>query len=103
MDSFDRRILSVLRDGKSRDSSNFWRRLNFPNTLRRHLASLERQDFIVKSKKAKKGRGRPSFVYSLPPEIRNRVALTITKPYTTIVSLTFQRLRHLCRFEKGGY
>jgi len=104
MDSFDRRILSVLRDGKPRDFQQLLKEVGFShNTLRLHLAGLERQSFIVKSKKAKKGRGRPGFIYSLPPEIRNRVALTITKPYTTIVSLTFQRLRHLCRFEKGGY
>jgi len=23
-------------------------------------------------------------------------------PYTPVVSLTFQKLKHLCRFEKGG-
>jgi len=74
-----------------------------PAVSRTVLASLERQGFIVKFKKPKKGHGRPSFVYSLPPEIRNQATLTITKPYTTIVSLTFQRLKHLCRFEKGGY
>jgi len=73
-----------------------------PAVSRTVLASLEKQGFIVKFKKPKKGPGRPSFVYSLPPEIRNQVTLTITKPYTTIVSLTFQRLKHLCRFEKGG-
>jgi len=104
MDSFDRCILSVLRDGKPRDFQQLLREVSFShNTLRRHLASLERQGFIVKAKKPKKGPGRPSFVYSLPPEIRCRVALTLTEPQTTIVSLTFQRLRHICRFEKGGY
>ena len=72
-----------------------------PAVSRTVLASLERQGFIVKSKKPKKGHGRPSFVYSLPPEIRNQITLTISNPYTTIVSLTFQRLRHICRFEKG--
>jgi hypothetical protein len=30
-------------------------------------------------------------------------ALTLTDPSTTIVSVTFQKLKHLCRFEKGGY
>jgi hypothetical protein len=65
------------------------------------LASLERQDFIVKDKKPIKRWGRPVFVYSLPQEIRHKAALTITEPQTTIVSLTFQGLRHLCRFEKG--
>jgi hypothetical protein len=64
---------------------------------------LERQGFIVKDKKPIKRRGRPVFVYSLPPEIKHKVALTITEPQTTIVSLTFKGLRHLYRFEKGGY
>jgi predicted transcriptional regulator len=41
---------------------------------------LERQGFIVKDKKPIKRRGRPVFVYSLPPEIRHKVALTITEP-----------------------
>lgn len=104
MDSFDKRILTVLKDGKSRDFQQLLGEVDFShNTLRLHLASLERQGFILKAKKPNKGPGRPSFVYSLPPEIRNRVALTITEPYTTIVSLTFQKLKHLCRFEKGGY
>jgi len=53
--------------------------------------------------KAEKGPGRPSFTYSLHPKLRQRVDLTITEPYTTILNLTFQKLRHLCRFEEGGY
>jgi hypothetical protein len=64
---------------------------------------LERQGFIVKDKKPIKRRGRPVFVYSLPPKISHKISLTIKELQTTIVSLTFQGLRHLCRFEKGGY
>jgi predicted transcriptional regulator len=33
-----------------------------------HLASLERQGFIVKDKKPNKRRGRPVFLYTLPPK-----------------------------------
>jgi hypothetical protein len=58
---------------------------------------------IVEAKTPKKGPERPVFTYSLSPEVKHRVALTLTEPYTTIVSLTFQKLKHLCRFEKGGY
>jgi hypothetical protein len=64
---------------------------------------MERQGFIAKDKKPIKRHGRPVFVYSLPPEIKHKVALIITEPQTIIVSLAFQGLRHLCRFEKGGY
>ena len=58
---------------------------------------------IVEAKTPKNGPGRPVFMYSLAPEVKHRVALTLTEPYTTIVSLTFQKLKHICRFEKGGY
>jgi hypothetical protein len=34
--------------------------------------------------------------------MKNRVALTLTDPYTIIVSITFQKLKRLCRFEKAG-
>ena len=72
MGFFDRCILSVLRDGRPRDFQQLLREVSFSqNTLRRHLASLERQGFIVKAKKAGKGRGRTGFIYSLPPEIRS--------------------------------
>ena len=67
------------------------------------MASLEREGIIVKAETAKNSPGRPSFTYALPPNIRQRVDLVVTEPQTTIVSLTFQKLRHLCRFEKGGY
>jgi predicted ArsR family transcriptional regulator len=104
MDSFDRRILTVLRDGESRDFPRLLREAGFShNTLRLRLTSLKRQGFVLETKKHKEGSGRPGFTYSLSPDIKRRVALTLTDPYTTIVSLTLQKLRHLCRFEKGGY
>jgi len=91
-------------DGKLRDFRQLLRDVGFShNTLRMHLAGLERQGFIVKEKKPIKRRGRPVFIYSLPTEIRHRVTLTITEPQTTIVSLTFQGLKHLRRYERGGY
>jgi len=104
MGSFDKCILGVLKDREPRDFQQLLSEVGFShNTLKLHLASLERHGFIVKAKKPMKRRGRPSFIYALPPEIRNKVSLTLTEPQTTIVSLTFQGLRHLCRFEKGGY
>jgi predicted ArsR family transcriptional regulator len=104
MDSFDRQILALLKDGKPWEFRQILQAVGFShNTLRLHLASLKRQGMIVEAKTPKKGPGRPVFEYSLPPEVKHRVALTLTEPYTTIVSLTFQKLKHLCRFEKGGY
>lgn len=104
MDSFDRRILSVLKDGKPRNFKQLTRDVGVShNTLRMHLSTLERQGLIVKDKKSIKRRGRPVFIYTITPEMSRKVTLTIAEPQTTIVSLTFQTLKHLCRFEKGGY
>jgi predicted transcriptional regulator len=104
MDSFDRRILSVLKGRKPRDFRQVLGDVGFShNTLRTRLANLERQGFIVKDKKPIKRRGRPVSIYSIAPEMRHKVTLTITEPQATIVSLTFPGLKHLCRFEKGGY
>jgi hypothetical protein len=64
---------------------------------------MRSEGIIVKAETAKNSPGRPSFTYALPPNIRQRVDLVVTEPQTTIVSLAFQKLRHLCRFEKGGY
>jgi len=59
MDSLDRRILKVLGDGKPRDFNQLLIDVGFShNTLRMHLASLERHGFIVKEKKAFKRRAR---------------------------------------------
>ena len=88
MDSFDRRILAVLRDGESRDFPRLLREAGFShNTLRLRLTSLKRQGFILETKKHKEGSGRPGFTYSLPPDVKHRVALTLTDPYTTIENL----------------
>jgi predicted ArsR family transcriptional regulator len=104
MDSVDKRILTVLRDGKPWDFHQFLREAGFSqNTLRLHPTSLKRQGMVVKAKTPKNGPGRPRSTYSLPPNVRHQADLIVTEPYTTIVSLTFQKLRHLCRFEKGGY
>ena len=104
MDSFDRQILAVLKDGKSTDFHQILKEVRFShNTLGLHPTSLEREGTIVKAETAKNGPERPSFTYALPPNTRQRVDLVVTELQTTIVSLTFQKLRHLCRFEKGGY
>ena len=104
MDSFDRRILALLKNGESLEFKQLLSEVGFShNTLRLHIARLKSQGMIVQAEKTRNGPGRPIFTYSLPPEIKQKVALTLTDPYTIIVSLTFQKLKHLCRFEKGGY
>jgi DNA-binding Lrp family transcriptional regulator len=104
MDSFDKRFLAVLKDGKPRGFQQLSREAGFShNTLRLHVTSLKRQGFIVETRNYKESPGRPGLTHFLPLGMKNRVALTLTDPYTVIVSLTFQKLRHLCRFGKGGY
>ena len=45
----------------------------------------------------------PKFSYSLPPRLKRQIPLILSEPFAEVVSLAFSRLRHLCRFEKGGY
>jgi predicted ArsR family transcriptional regulator len=104
MDAFDRLILAVLKNGESLEFKQLLWEVGFShNTLHLHIAKLKRQGMIVEAEKTRNGPGRPILTYSLTPAIKQKVALTLTDPYTTIVSLTFQKLKHLCRFEKGGY
>jgi predicted ArsR family transcriptional regulator len=104
MDSFDKQILSVLRNGGSLEFKQILSQVRFShNTLRLHLARLRHQGMIVQNEKPRESRGRPVLTYSLPVEMKRRVALTLTDPYTAIVSVTFQKLKHICRFEKGGF
>ena len=91
MDSFDERILTSLKNSNSLNFKQLLSAVEFShNTLRAHIAQLMRQGMIVQTKKTKNGPGRPVLLYSLPPEMKRRVALTLTDPYTTIVSVTFQ-------------
>jgi predicted ArsR family transcriptional regulator len=104
MDLFDKQILAVLRNGESKKFQQILKEVSFShNTLKLHIDRLKHQGMIVEAKNPKNGPGRPFFTYSLSAEVKNRVAITLTEPYTTIVSLTFQKLKHVCRFEKGGY
>jgi len=61
------------------------------------------QGFVVKEKMPSKGLGRPRFAYFLPPRAKRQAHFTLLEPFTEIVSLTFRNLKHLCRFEIGGY
>jgi len=95
--------LNVLGDGKPRGFHQLLGEVGFShNTLRLHLESLEGKGLVVKQKMPKKGLGRPKFSYSLPPTLKRQIPLILSKPSTEVVSLTFSKLRHLCRFEKGG-
>jgi len=64
-------------------------------TVHNHLRHLA-ESGILSQEALKRGRGRPTILYSMsrkPVEIEG----------ADIVSLAFQKLKHACRFEKGGW
>ena len=104
MDPFDECILKFLGDGKKRSFHQLLGEVGFShNTLRLHLESLVDMGLVLKEKMPRKGRGRPMFSYNLSPTIKRSIIRILSEPYLEFVSLPFSKLKHLCRFEKGGY
>lgn len=104
MDLFDERVLAVLSDGNPRVFAQLLGEVGFSrNTLKLRLKRLVAQSLVMKEKTVSNGRGRPKYAYSVSSRVRRQVFAALQDPSITIVTLPFSRLRHLCRFEKGGY
>jgi DNA-binding Lrp family transcriptional regulator len=104
MDLFDERVLAVLKDGKRRSFAQLLDEVGFGrNTLKLRLKRLTAQSLMMKEKVPSNRRGRPKYHYFLSPRVRQQVSAALLDPSITIVALPFSRIRHLCRFEKGGY
>ncbi len=104
MDFFDERILATLKDGKPRDFNTLLGEVGFThNTLQQHLERLMVQGLIVREKAAANSFGRPKFAYHVPSRTTKQVSVALQDPHVELVALPFSRLRHLCRFEKGGH
>ena len=104
MDLFDEQILTVLNDGKPKVLAQLLDEVDFSrNTLKLHLKRLVSQGLVEKEKTPSNGKGRPKYAYSIPPRLRQQVSAALSDPSITVVSLAFSHLRHICRFEKGGY
>jgi len=104
VDVFDEYTLEALIDGKPRDFKQVLRRVDFShNTLRLHLGHLVALGLVVKEKTPSKGLGRPRFMYSVPSKVGRKLPRLLSEDYSEIVSLTFNHLKSICRFEKGGY
>jgi predicted ArsR family transcriptional regulator len=104
MDFFDERVLAALKDGKPRSFTTLLGEVGFShNTLQQHLDQLVARGLVVKQKMASNSLGRPKFAYHVPSTATKQVTAALQNPYETLVTLQFTRLRHLCRFEKGGY
>ena len=104
MDVFDERILSVLKDGKPRFFAQVLHEIGFShNTLKLHIKTLLAAGLLVREKTRSEGLGRPKFAYSISPKLKKQVSAALSDPSIELVHLPFSRLKHLCRFEKGGY
>jgi predicted ArsR family transcriptional regulator len=105
MDFFDKRVLATLKDGKPRDFTALMGEIDFShNILQQHLDQLVTKGLVVKEKTASNNLGRPKFTYRVPLSAAGQVTTdALQNPYETLVTLQFSRLRHICRFEKGGH
>ena len=104
MDPIDEAILTALQDGKPSVFTQLLDRTGIShNTLRLHLENLANQGLVVKEKALRTGLGRPRLTYLIPQRVQKQVSAALNDPFIEIVSLPFSRLRHMCRFEKGGY
>jgi len=104
MDFFEERILAALKDGKPKSFAALLGEVDFShNTLLHHLERLAGQCFVVKEKAASNSFGRHRFAYHVPSRTVKQVTVALEDPHVELVALPFSRLRHVCRFEKGGY
>ena len=104
MDFFDERILDALKDGKPRSFTTLLSEVGFShNTLQQHLGQLMAQGFVLREKETANGFGRPKFAYHIPSKTTKQVISALKDPNVELVAIPFSRIRHICRFEKGGY
>ena len=104
MDFFDERVLAALRDGKPKDFTKLLEEVGFShNTLQQHLKQLVDKSLVLKEKDSAKGFGRPRYVYNVPSKTAKQLISAIENPDVELVTLPFSRVRHVCRFEKGGW
>jgi hypothetical protein len=104
MGFFDERVLAALKDGKPRSFTLLLDEVGFShNTLQQHLIRLMAKNLVVREKVTATGFGRPRFAYHVPSMTTKQVTVALQNPNVELVALPFSRLRHVCRFEKGGY
>jgi predicted ArsR family transcriptional regulator len=104
MDFFGERILAMLKGGEPTGFTVLLGEVGLShNTLRQHLERLAGQGFVVREKAASNSFGRPRFAYHVPSRTMKQVTVALEDPQVELVALPFSRLRHVCRFEKGGY
>jgi hypothetical protein len=101
---FDERIQSILKDGNPRLFTQLLGEAGFShNTLKLHPKKLLKEGLLARGKSHLDELGRPKYTYAIPPRLRKQVSVALSDPIMELVHLPFGRLKHLCRFEKGGY
>jgi hypothetical protein len=73
------------------------------NTLQQHIERLTAKGLVLREKVAANGFGRPKFAYHIASRTTKQVIAALEDPTVELVAIPFGRLRHVCRFEKGGY
>jgi DNA-binding Lrp family transcriptional regulator len=104
MDLFDERILAALKDGKPKGFAMLLGEVGFSlNSLQQHLEQLMVKGLVLREKAVANGFGRPKFAYHIASKTTKQVVAALEDPTVELVAIPFIRLRHICRFEKGGY
>ena len=102
MDFFDERVLAALKDGEP--FTALLSQVGFShNTLQQHLRRLMAQGLVFREKETANGFGRPKFAYHISFKATKQVISALEDPNVELVAISFSRIRHICRFEKGGY
>ena len=104
MDFFDERVLAALKDGKPKSFTALLSEVGFShNTLQQHSERLTAKGLVVREKPAANSFGRPKFAYHVLFRATKQVTAAFEDPRVELVAVAFSRLRHVCRFEKGGH
>ena len=104
MDFFDQRILSALKNGEPKSFAALQSQVGFShNTLQQHLTGLIEKGLVLREKDPAKGFGRPKYIYHAQSKTSKQVATALDNPDVELVMLPFSRVKHVCRFEKGGW
>ena len=102
MNYLEQHILSALKNGETQSFTALQSKVGFSHsTLQQYLTELIENGPVLKEKDPARGFRRPSYVYHLANAARY-VAAALDKPDVELVTLPFIRLKHVCRFEKGG-
>ena len=103
MDPIDEEITNTLSAGKHMSFEELLSKLSVShNTLRLPLDAMVEKGEIMKEKRLNKTRGRPRYFYSAVSGPVRRSSPRLNR-VTGVVSLSFEKLSQICRFEKGGW